>query len=211
MVSADWSSDDARWTVTARRTDTGETVQLTCSWLSMCSGYYRYDEGFRPEFEGEEQFAGQVIHPQHWPEDFDATGKRIVVIGSGATAVTLVPSLAPDAEHVTMLQRTPSYVLSLPGRDPLAAAAAQQAPGDARLSDRAVEERPALHAPLPVQPPPPGGRAEADPPADRRSSCRPASTSTRTSTRRTTRGTSGCAWCPTATCSGPCAAGRPRS
>jgi monooxygenase len=120
VLAADWSSADARWTVTARRTDTGETVQLTCSWLSMCSGYYRYDEGFRPEFAGEEEFGGEVIHPQRWPEDFDAAGKRIVVIGSGATAVTLVPSLAPEAEHVTMVQRTPSYVLSLPGRDPLA-------------------------------------------------------------------------------------------
>ncbi len=120
VLSADWSSADARWTVTARRTDTGETVQLTCSWLSVCSGYYRYDEGFRPEFPGEERFAGELIHPQHWPEDFDATGKRIVVSGSGATAVTLVPNLAGDAAHVTMLQRTPSYILSLPGKDPLA-------------------------------------------------------------------------------------------
>jgi cation diffusion facilitator CzcD-associated flavoprotein CzcO len=120
VLSAAWSSDDARWTVTSRRTDTGETVQLTCSWLSVCSGYYRYDEGFRPTFAGEQDFAGEIVHPQHWPEDFDATGKRIVVIGSGATAVTLVPSLAGDAEQVTMLQRTPSYILSLPGRDPLA-------------------------------------------------------------------------------------------
>ena len=120
VLSADWSSAEARWTVTARRTDTGETVQLTCSWLSVCSGYYRYDEGFRPEFPGEERFAGEVIHPQHWPADFDATGKRIVVIGSGATAVTLVPNLADDAAHVTMLQRTPSYIMSLPGKDPLA-------------------------------------------------------------------------------------------
>jgi cation diffusion facilitator CzcD-associated flavoprotein CzcO len=120
VLSAAWSSDDARWTVNARRTDTGEAVQLTCSWLSVCSGYYRYDEGFRPTFAGEQDFAGEIVHPQHWPEDFDATGKRIVVIGSGATAVTLVPSLAGDAEHVTMLQRTPSYILSLPGRDPLA-------------------------------------------------------------------------------------------
>jgi cation diffusion facilitator CzcD-associated flavoprotein CzcO len=120
VLSAEWSSATARWTVSALRSDTGETVELTCSWLSVCSGYYRYDEGFRPRFEGEEEFAGEVIHPQHWPEDFDATGKKIVVIGSGATAVTLVPSLAGEAEHVTMLQRTPSYVLSLPGRDPLA-------------------------------------------------------------------------------------------
>lgn len=120
VVSADWSSADARWTVTVRRTDTDQTVQLTCSWLQVCSGYYRYDEGFRPEFAGEERFTGEVIHPQHWPEDFDATGKRIVVIGSGATAVTLVPNLADDAAHVTMLQRTPSYILSLPEKDPLA-------------------------------------------------------------------------------------------
>jgi monooxygenase len=120
VLSAEWSSEEARWTVTARRTDTGETVRLSCSWLSTCTGYYRYDEGFRPHFEGEEQFTGELIHPQHWPEDFDGTGKKIVVIGSGATAVTLVPSLAGTAQHVTMLQRTPSYVLSLPGRDPLA-------------------------------------------------------------------------------------------
>ncbi len=128
VVSADWSGAEARWTVTARRTDTGETVQLTCSWLSVCSGYYRYDEGFRPEFPGEERFTGEVVHPQHWPADFDATGKRIVVIGSGATAVTLVPNLADDAAHVTMLQRTPSYVLSLPGTDPLAEALRSRLP-----------------------------------------------------------------------------------
>jgi cation diffusion facilitator CzcD-associated flavoprotein CzcO len=120
VLSADWSGDDARWTVTARRTDTGETVRLTCSWLSVCSGYYRYDEGYRPTFAGAERFTGELIHPQHWPEDFDGRGKRIVVIGSGATAVTLVPNLAGAAEHVTMLQRTPSYVMSLPGRDPVA-------------------------------------------------------------------------------------------
>ncbi|MCW2740738.1 MAG: Flavin-containing monooxygenase [Blastococcus sp.] len=120
VLSAEWSTAEGRWTVTARRTDTGGTVEFTCSWLSVCSGYYRYDEGFRPVFEGEDGFGGQVIHPQHWPEDFDGAGKRIVVIGSGATAVTLVPNLAEAAEHVTMLQRTPSYVMSLPGRDPLA-------------------------------------------------------------------------------------------
>ncbi len=129
VLSADWSSHDARWTVTARRSDTGDTVRLTCSWLQMCSGYYRYDEGFRPVFEGEERFAGEVLHPQHWPEGFDGSGKRIVVIGSGATAVTLVPALAETAEHVTMLQRTPSYVMSLPGRDPLATFLRSRLPG----------------------------------------------------------------------------------
>ena len=131
--------------MTARRTDTGETVTLTCSWLSACSGYYRYDEGFRPRLRGRGATSpGELVHPQHWPEDLDVTGKRVVVIGSGATAVTLVPSLADDAAHVTMLQRTPSYIMSLPGTDPLAQRAAQQAAGEGRLSDRALEERAAL-------------------------------------------------------------------
>jgi cation diffusion facilitator CzcD-associated flavoprotein CzcO len=128
VLSAEWSTDDARWTVTARRTDTGATVRFTCSWLSVCSGYYRYDEGFRPHFEGEEDFRGTIVHPQHWPEDLDYRGKRVVVIGSGATAVTLVPSLAEQAAHVTMLQRTPSYVMSLPGEDPLAQALRRRLP-----------------------------------------------------------------------------------
>jgi monooxygenase len=95
-------------------------VQLTCGFLLVCGGYYRYDEGYTPDFEGIERFAGQIVHPQHWPEDLDCAGKRVVVIGSGATAVTLVPSLAETAEHVTMLQRSPSYVISLPGEDPIA-------------------------------------------------------------------------------------------
>ncbi|RBY97725.1 FAD-containing monooxygenase EthA [Blastococcus sp. TF02-8] len=128
VVSADWSSDESRWTVTVERTDTGGTETLTCSWLHTCAGYYRYDEGFRPTFEGEERFGGQLIHPQHWPEDLDLTGKKVVVIGSGATAVTLVPNLADQAEKVTMLQRTPSYILSLPGRDPLAKALKKRLP-----------------------------------------------------------------------------------
>ncbi|WP_327358545.1 flavin-containing monooxygenase [Streptomyces sp. NBC_01304] len=117
---AEWSSDDARWTVTAERTDTGEQVTLTCAFLLTCSGYYRYDEGYTPEFPGIDAFEGQVVHPQHWPEDLDCTGKRVVVIGSGATAMTLVPALARQAEHVTMVQRSPSYVLALPSRDVLA-------------------------------------------------------------------------------------------
>lgn len=120
VVAAEWSTADSLWTVTAQRTDTGETETWTCSWLSVCSGYYRYDQGHRPDFPGEERFGGQVVHPQHWPEDLDFAGKRVVVIGSGATAVTLVPSMAATAAHVTMLQRTPTYVVSLPGRDALA-------------------------------------------------------------------------------------------
>ena len=86
----------------------------------MCSGYYRYDAGYTPEFEGTERFAGRIVHPQHWPEDLDYAGKRVVVIGSGATAVTLVPAMAESAAHVTMLQRSPSYVAALPAVDPIA-------------------------------------------------------------------------------------------
>jgi monooxygenase len=117
---AAWSSADARYTVTARRTDSGETVEVTCGFLLVCSGYYRYDEGFTPHFEGTERFGGQIIHPQFWPEELDYAGKRVVVIGSGATAITLVPALTDKAAHVTMLQRSPSYVLSIPGEDPIA-------------------------------------------------------------------------------------------
>jgi monooxygenase len=121
-VRADWSTDEARWTVEARREDTGETVRMSCDFLFMCSGYYRYDEGYSPEFPGVERFEGRIVHPQHWSEDIDYAGKRVVVIGSGATAVTLVPSMADTAAHVTMLQRSPSYIVSLPAEDPVARA-----------------------------------------------------------------------------------------
>ena len=120
VVRAEWSSEQARWAVEAERTDTGQTVHLTCGFLFMCTGYYRYDEGYAPHFPGTERFGGRIVHPQHWPEDLDYAGKRVVVIGSGATAVTLVPAMADDAAHVTMVQRSPSYVVSLPGKDPLA-------------------------------------------------------------------------------------------
>jgi cation diffusion facilitator CzcD-associated flavoprotein CzcO len=120
VVRAEWSSAEARWRVTAVRVETGEEVELTCGFLFFCSGYYRYDEGYTPDFEGTERFRGMLVHPQHWPEDLDYRGKRVVVIGSGATAVTLVPAMAEEAAHVTMLQRSPSYVVTLPGRDPIA-------------------------------------------------------------------------------------------
>ena len=101
------------------RTD-GETLHLTAGFLIACTGYYRYDEGYTPELPGRERFEGPIVHPQHWQEDLDYAGKRVVIIGSGATAVTLAPAMAKDAAHVTMLQRSPSYVVSLPGVDPLA-------------------------------------------------------------------------------------------
>jgi monooxygenase len=129
VVRAEFSTAQARWSVEAQRSeagetgDTGETVRLTCNFLLMCSGYYRYDEGYTPDFAGTERFGGEIVHPQHWPADLDYTGKRVVVIGSGATAVTLVPAMATTgAAHVTMLQRSPSYIVSLPGEDPIARA-----------------------------------------------------------------------------------------
>ncbi|WP_320670000.1 flavin-containing monooxygenase [Patulibacter defluvii] len=118
VVSAAWSSAESRWTVEAIHD--GVPVRISCDFLFSCSGYYRYDEGYTPDFAGTERFGGRIIHPQHWPEDLDHEGQRIVVIGSGATAVTLVPALAERAAHVTMLQRSPTYVISLPGRDPIA-------------------------------------------------------------------------------------------
>jgi len=117
VVAASWSSEQARWTVEVERG--GERSSLTCSFLYGCTGYYRYDEAYTPDFAGVEAFRGTVVHPQHWPEDLDYAGKRVVVIGSGATAVTLVPAMSARAAHVTMLQRSPSYVLAMPNRDPL--------------------------------------------------------------------------------------------
>lgn len=120
VLSAAWSSRDGRWRVTVERGETRERFELTCTWLFCASGYYRYDQGFTPQFPGRERFHGRIVHPQHWPADLDYAGKQVVVIGSGATAVTLVPAMAEAAAHVTMLQRTPSYVLSLPTLDPTA-------------------------------------------------------------------------------------------
>ena len=120
VVSADYSGDQASWNVVAERTDTGEQVQFSARFLMFCSGYYRYDQGYTPELPGAERFEGPIVHPQQWPEDLDYAGKRVVVIGSGATAITLVPAMAQSAAHVTMLQRSPSYVVSLPARDALA-------------------------------------------------------------------------------------------
>ena len=119
-VSAAWSTDDARWTVDVEHTDTGEHEQMTCAFLWGNTGYYRYDQGYRPEFAGEDRFGGIVVHPQHWPDDLEWEGKRIVVIGSGATAVTLVPALAERAAHVTMVQRSPTYIVARPGEDKMA-------------------------------------------------------------------------------------------
>ena len=120
---ASWSTPDARWTVEAERRageSAPEIVRFTCHFLFMCSGYYRYEEGYTPEFAGAPDFAGRIVHPQKWTDDIDYAGKRVVVIGSGATAVTLVPEMAKTAGHVTMLQRSPTYVVARPAEDPVA-------------------------------------------------------------------------------------------
>ena len=117
VESASWSTPDARWTVRARNGDAGTPVEFTCNFLFMCSGYYNYEQGHLPEFRGIERFAGPVVHPQAWPEDLDYTDQRVAVIGSGATAMTLVPAMAESARRVTMIQRSPTYVVSRPESD----------------------------------------------------------------------------------------------
>lgn len=118
VVKASWSTEEPKWTVTAEHD--GKQVELTTSLLYLCTGYYHYEAGHTPKFPGISQFGGTVVHPQHWPADLDYKGKKVVVIGSGATAVTLVPAMASDAEHVTMLQRSPTYIATMPGEDKIA-------------------------------------------------------------------------------------------
>jgi monooxygenase len=118
VTSAAWSTPDARWTVSAERA--GEAVTFTCNFLFLCSGYYDYGQGYTPEFTGAEDFRGCIVHPQFWTPDIDYAGKQVVVIGSGATAVTLVPELAGQAAHVVMLQRSPTYIVSRPSEDAIA-------------------------------------------------------------------------------------------
>ena len=115
---ASWSSDDALWTIEAETPDGLATV--TCNFLYLCTGYYEYAKGYTPEWEELDRFREPIVHPQKWPEDLDYSGKRVVVIGSGATAVTLVPAMSELAEHVTMLQRSPTYITALPSKDRIA-------------------------------------------------------------------------------------------
>ncbi|NRA10166.1 MAG: NAD(P)/FAD-dependent oxidoreductase [Myxococcales bacterium] len=117
---ASWSSAESAWTVEALRVESGEVYRFRCNFLFMCSGYYNYDAGYTPDFEGVEDFRGEIVHPQKWTSDIAYEGKRVAVIGSGATAVTLVPELARKAAHVTMVQRSPTYMVSLPSVDPFA-------------------------------------------------------------------------------------------
>lgn len=122
LLRADWDSGKALWRVAVRRTDRDETITLQCRWLFGATGYYDYAQGYAPDFAGQRDFTGPIVHPQHWPADLDVTGKRVAVIGSGATAVTLVPALARTAAHVVQVQRTPTYILPVPSRDRIHAA-----------------------------------------------------------------------------------------
>ncbi|MGJ8669567.1 MAG: flavin-containing monooxygenase [Oceanococcus sp.] len=119
VVRSDWSSSEQRWTVTCLNEETAKEEIYTAQYLIGATGYYSYDQGYCPDFPGADTYSGQIVHPQHWPENLETQGKRVVVIGSGATAITLVPSLAKQGAKVTMLQRTPSYVMSIPAIDPL--------------------------------------------------------------------------------------------
>lgn len=121
VTSAQWSSQDRRWTVRATRSDTGESLTVTAGFLWMCAGYYDHDKAYTPEWPGMQDFQGRIVHPQHWPQDLDYAGKRVVVIGSGATAATLIPNMANTAAHVTMLQRSPTFFASEPREHPLEA------------------------------------------------------------------------------------------
>jgi monooxygenase len=120
VLGANWSNADAAWTVSARRETDGAEVSFRANFLFMCAGYYNYDQGYQPDFEGASDFNGRIIHPQHWPKDLDYAGKKVVVIGSGATAVTIVPVMAETAAKVTMLQRSPTYMISMPAKDRIA-------------------------------------------------------------------------------------------
>jgi monooxygenase len=213
VVRAEWSSADARWTVEAlRRDDAGreETVRFTAGFLCSCAGYYRYEEGYTPEFPGREDFQGTIVHPQHWPEDLDYAGKRIVVIGSGATAITLLPSLAKTAGHVTMLQRSPTWIVSRPERDPIASLLRRScrlgaAFRVARWLNTAFQQyayRMARRRPE---------RARRFLLDQVRQHLGRTTTSPPTSPPATTRGSSGSAWCPTRTSSTRSARAAPAS
>ncbi|HEU5087708.1 MAG TPA: NAD(P)/FAD-dependent oxidoreductase [Roseiflexaceae bacterium] len=139
VVRASWSSAEARWLVDVERGPQRERIQMRCNFLFLCTGYYEYEQGYAPRWAGMEDFRGQIIHPQHWPADLDYAGKRVVVIGSGATAITLLPALTAQAGHVVMLQRSPSYVVALPSEDALAARIRRKLP--AGLANRIIRWR----------------------------------------------------------------------
>ena len=159
VTAASWSTPDRRWTIEVTRGDTGEQLRFTASFLWMCQGYYNHAKPYRPQWEGLDCFQGVLVHPQRWPEDLDLAGKRVVVIGSGATAATLIPAIAEKAEHVTMLQRSPTYFFA----PPTTARARHDAgpPGPPRRVD-ARDHAPPVHDAVPLAGPDVIGRARRD-------------------------------------------------
>ena len=128
VIQASWRSEEARWTLDVQTGSAQQVVQLSCKFLLVCSGYYNYDHGYTPDFPGMARFGGRIVHPQHWTPDIDYTGQRVTVIGSGATAMTLVPAMAAKAAHVTLLQRSPTYVVARPASDRIANALNRRLP-----------------------------------------------------------------------------------
>ena len=201
VKKADWSSADARWIVEAERTDTKERVRFSCNWLHMCSGYYNYSDVYDPEFAGTDSFRGTIVHPQFWPEDLDYSGKKVVVIGSGATAVTIVPDMAKTAGHVVMLQRSPTYMVSRPSEDGIANFLRRILPS--KIAYGITRWKNVLAADVLLQAGPQAPRQGQGEDASRRSAnCSPKTmTSAPISRRATIPGTSASAWFPTPTCS----------
>ncbi len=208
VKAASWSSEDARWTVEA--VQGGKVVKITANFLFLCGGYYSYEGGYTPDFPGVEAFKGRLVHPQKWPEDLDYAGKNVVVIGSGATAVTLVPAMAKTAARVTMLQRSPTYVVSRPAEDAMANKLRKWLP--AKLAYSIIRWRNVLvrHVLLPRR----ADQARAGEAEHHRhgapAASAPTTTSPSISRRPTTPGTSGSAWCPTPTSSRRSGRTRPR-
>ena len=208
VVGASWRSEEARWTLDVSASG-GETLRLSCNFLFLCAGYYEYAEGYMPGWPGMERFGGRIVHPQKWPEDLRYAGKRVVVIGSGATAVTLVPAMAETAAHVMMLQRSPTYVVARPSEEAMAKSFGL-APGPARPRHRALEEHCSAALSFPPVAEEAGGRA-GESSSSRRPRSDRESTPPSTSTRATSRGTNAFASSRTATCSRRCAPARRRS
>ena len=210
VTRASWSSADALWTIEAERGADREPVRFTCNFLFGCTGYYDYAGGYAPEFAGAEKFRGRIIHPQQWPEALDYAGKRVVVIGSGATAVTIIPAMAETAAQVTMLQRSPTYIVARPSQDPFVIWLRRHLP--TKLAhDSPLAQRPARA--LFVQPLPPqtGGGQAARSWSWRVESSAPIMTSKPISRRATIPGISACVSRPTPTSSAPSRPARPTS
>jgi len=207
VTEAAWSSAKSLWTLTVQTAAGDRPVQMTCRFLLLCSGYYNYAHGHAPVFPGQAQFAGRIVHPQDWPQDLNYRGRRVVVIGSGATAMTLVPAMAQDAAHVTMLQRSPTYVVARPRRDALANGLRRILPAPMAYALRGGKTFcwACFSITWPGAVPRSSKRASSRP---RQPVCRPRLMCEPTSTRVTNPGTSACVWCRMVTCLPPSAADR---